>query len=295
MSISPPGAAAADPSPLWVRAFSRLPFPLLYGLASFVAFLSHRVFPHRMHVVRENLTKAFPDLDEASLRSVIGRFYLGFAQIAVEILKGATLPAGELRRRVRAVNMELPRAELAQGRTVLLMTAHQCNWEWQLQALALGLGYPYYVAYKPLRNAWAERLMYTIRTRFGAHLLPAPQLIPDLLKNKDVPRGISLAVDQEPPKDERKHWVHFLNRDTAFYMGADRIARATGHPVFFVHMRRISRGYYEIEFRLIAAANEKLRVGELTERYARDVEAQIRRSPPDWPWSHKRWRLSPRR
>jgi KDO2-lipid IV(A) lauroyltransferase len=32
-------------------------------------------------------------------------------------------------------------------------------------------------------------------------------------------------------------------------------------------------------------------VGELTERYAQRVEAQIRESPPDWPWSHKRWRL----
>jgi lauroyl/myristoyl acyltransferase len=34
-----------------------------------------------------------------------------------------------------------------------------------------------------------------------------------------------------------------------------------------------------------------LRTGELTERYARLVEEQIHAAPPDWPWSHKRWRL----
>ena len=37
--------------------------------------------------------------------------------------------------------------------------------------------------------------------------------------------------------------------------------------------------------------DEKLAPGELTERYARMVEKQIRDAPPDWPWSHKRWKL----
>jgi hypothetical protein len=31
--------------------------------------------------------------------------------------------------------------------------------------------------------------------------------------------------------------------------------------------------------------------GEITERYARCVEAQVRASPPDWTWSHRRWKL----
>ena len=31
--------------------------------------------------------------------------------------------------------------------------------------------------------------------------------------------------------------------------------------------------------------------GALTDRYARLVEAQIHAAPPDWLWSHKRWKL----
>ncbi len=37
--------------------------------------------------------------------------------------------------------------------------------------------------------------------------------------------------------------------------------------------------------------DEKLKPGEITERYARLVETQIRSAPADWPWSHKRWKL----
>jgi KDO2-lipid IV(A) lauroyltransferase len=61
--------------------------------------------------------------------------------------------------------------------------------------------------------------------------------------------------------------------------------------VFFIAMRRVSRGHYEMTFKPLAPGGEKLVTGELTERYARLVEEQIRAAPPDWPWSHKRWRL----
>ena len=46
-----------------------------------------------------------------------------------------------------------------------------------------------------------------------------------------------------------------------------------------------------MEFTSLATAGEALGAGELTERYARRVEAQIRAAPADWPWSHMRWRL----
>jgi len=41
----------------------------------------------------------------------------------------------------------------------------------------------------------------------------------------------------------------------------------------------------------MSTRGETLPPGALTERYARLVEAQIRAAPPDWPWSHKRWKL----
>jgi KDO2-lipid IV(A) lauroyltransferase len=82
-----------------------------------------------------------------------------------------------------------------------------------------------------------------------------------------------------------------LNRDTAFFVGAEEIARVTRYPVFFAAMRRTARGLYVMQFASLAAAGESTAPGELTERYAHLVEAQIRASPPDWPWSHKRWRL----
>jgi len=275
----------------WARLVARLPLATLYGLASFFGWLTFRFFPYREHVVRENLSKAFPAFDEPQLREVMRRYYLGFAQMLMEIIKSVRMPADELGRRVRILNLEAPRAFLAQGQPVLLVAAHQCNWEWMLLALSIELGYPVDAAYKPLVNPWAEREMKKLRTRFGSRLVPAKELLPDILKRRGVVRAVAMVADQEPTTSEHKYWTHFLGRDTAFYMGPEEIARVTRFPVFFIAMRRTARGYYEMEFQPLAADGKIGPAGSLTERYARLVEQQIHAAPPDWPWSHKRWKL----
>jgi Kdo2-lipid IVA lauroyltransferase/acyltransferase len=276
----------------WARLLACLPLNTLYGITGFLGWLTYRVYPYREHVVRENLGKAFPEFDETQLRAVIRNYYFGFAQMLAEIIKSASLPAAEIRRRVRIVNLEAPRRQLDAGQSVLLVAAHQCNWEWMLLALSLELGHPVDAAYKPLVDNWAEREMKKLRTRFGSRLVPAKELLADIIQRRDVVRAVAMVADQEPTTSEHKHWTRFLGRDTAFYMGAEEIARVTRFPVFFIAMRRTARGCYEMEFEPLSVVGETLSSpGELTERYVRRVERQIRAAPADWPWSHKRWKL----
>jgi Kdo2-lipid IVA lauroyltransferase/acyltransferase len=287
-----PGTAAPLPrSAWWVRVLSRLPFAALYALSSFIGWLAFRFFPHRDEVVRTNLSLCFPELDAAAITDIRRGYYSGFADVLVEVIKSATLPAEEIRRRVRIVGMEQAQALLAQGQTVLLAAAHQCNWEWMLLALSLELGFPLDAAYKPLVDSWAEREMKKVRSRFGSRLVPAKELLADIIKRGKVVRAIAMVADQEPTTSEHKHWTRFLNRDTAFYMGPEEIARVTRFPVFFIGLKRTARGFYEMSFTPLSARGESLKPGELTERYVRRVEQQVRDAPPDWPWSHKRWKL----
>lgn len=275
----------------WLRALGHLPFWSGYIFASLLAFLAWRVFPYRAHVVRENLEKCFPGMGESALRKCMRDYYRGFADVVVEVVKSAAVPGAEIGRRVAFEGIEPVRASLASGKSVLLLAAHQCNWEWMLQKTALDLGFPLDAAYKPLKNRFGDREMLRVRSRFGARLVPAQNLLNDMLRRGRVTRAIAMIADQEPKTAERNYWTRFLNRDTAFYLGPEEIARVTHLPVFFVGMRRVARGYYRLEFEPLTNGAERLPPGELTERYARALEAQIRNAPPDWPWSHKRWKL----
>jgi len=282
---------APAPSVWWARLVARVPLGVLYACAGAVGWLTWRLFPYRQQLVRDNLIKAFPAFSDGELRETMRRYYLSFAQMLMEIIKSANMTAQELRRRVRVVNLEAPRALLESGQSVLLVAAHQCNWEWMLLSLSLELGFPLDAAYKPLVNSWAEREMKKLRTRFGGRLVPAKDLLADIIQRRGVVRAVAMVADQEPTTSEHKYWTRFLGRDTAFYMGPEEIARATHFPVFFIALRRIARGQYEMEFQPLAAAVAGAPPGELTERYARLVEQQIHAAPPYWPWSHKRWKL----
>jgi KDO2-lipid IV(A) lauroyltransferase len=289
---SPADASPGDLRPSWwVRALASLPLPVLHALGRSFAFLATHVVPYRPKVVRENLSRAFPGLDEAGLKALARDYYRGYGDVMVEIVKSAAIGRDELRDRMVIKDMELLRAPLAAGTPVVLAAAHQCNWEWILLALSADLGHPVDAAYKTLTDPWADREMRALRSRFGARMVESGRVMRDLIARRRQPRVIALVADQEPVASERRHWTTFLNRDTAFFMGPEVIAQTLGYPVFFVAIRRIGRGRYEARFEPLWAPGDTDAPG-ITERFARRVERQIHDAPADWPWSHKRWRLS---
>lgn len=283
--------APAPTQPFWLRTLSLVPLPLLYGLCGGLAWLAFRVARMRLPVVLANIRGCFPDLDAAAVQRIASDHYRQLGQMIAEVVCSARLTPEQFMAHVSVRNIELPRNLLSQGRPVLLVAAHQANWEWVLQAMALQLGYPLDVGYKPIKNPAVDRAMNIIRTRFGAHLVPAKELLADLLQRRHIVRGIAMLADQEPTTSDHQHWVKFLGRDTAFYMGPEQMARATRYAAVFVALRRVRRGQYEVEFMRLADAGEQLSPGEFTTRYARLVEAEIRAAPGDWTWGHRRWKL----
>jgi KDO2-lipid IV(A) lauroyltransferase len=288
---APPDSDDEGASPLWTRFLARWPWPALYALSSFLAFLAFYVVGHRKKLIRHNLDIAFPELSVAERERIRRDYYRGFADVMVEIAKMPRLTTEAIRERVSVRNVDLVREPLEAGRPVLIVAAHQCNWEWMLHGLALVLKFPTDAAYKPLRNAWAERFMMQARSRFGSRMVPAQDLLADVLKRLRIARAVCMVADQEPRTSEYKHWTRFLNRDSAFFMGAEHIAKATRYEAFFLRNRRVRRGHYELELLPLARPDEQLPPGAFTERYARLVEKQIREHPADWLWSHKRWKL----
>lgn len=276
---------------MWLRLVAGAPLWLLYAVTAVLMFLVFRVFRARVGVVRGNLQTCFPDRSAGDISRLVAGHYYQVAQTVAEAFKAAGMSRADFAARVHMKNLALAQDWLAQGRPVLLVAAHQANWEWVLHALALNLGYPLDVGYKPIKSPWAEKLMYTIRTRFGAHLVPAKELLADMLRRRNIVRGIAMLADQEPLSSEHKQWLTFLGRDTAFYMGPEQMARATRYGALFVALRRVARGHYEIEFMPLAASGEKLEPGEFTVRYARLVEQEILAAPQDWTWGHRRWKL----
>lgn len=274
-----------------VKFLSRLPWWALYAFSSLLYFLAYYVARHRRTVIRDQLARVFPDLPEKDRIAIHKRFMHNFCDVLVETLKSFSMQPAEMIERARFVDSSAVRRRLQAGQSVMLVTSHLCNWEWLLQGVALQLGFPVDAAYKPLHDAWADRLMLKVRSRFGARLIPAKQLLTDFLQRRAIVRAVAMNADQAPVSTDKRHWTLFLGQDTAFYVGAEQIARATRLPIIYVLMRRIKRGFYEIETRELWDGREIVAPNGITERYARSCEEDVLAHPADWLWSYRRWKL----
>jgi KDO2-lipid IV(A) lauroyltransferase len=277
--------------PWWLRLLSSLPLGAWYGFATVLAFLLDRVFRARRDVIDMQLRACFPDKDAAWLAATRTAFYRNFADVSVEVVKAVTIDPAEIDRRVRFEDVDAATAALAAGQSIIIVTSHNCNWEWALLKLGTGFDHPVHATYKPLKGRWGDRLMMTIRSRFGAQMIPARRLLMRVMRYRGPARIIAMVADQAPTSSGVRYFTQFMGLDTAFFVGPEAIARAGKLPVFYIAMRRESRGHYCMRFVQIAAAGEELASGAMIERYAAEIERATRERPPDWLWNYRRWKV----
>jgi KDO2-lipid IV(A) lauroyltransferase len=134
-------------------------------------------------------------------------------------------------------------------------------------------------------------MMLTIRSRFGAEMITAKRLLIRVMRYRGPARIIGMVTDQAPTSSGVRYFTQFMGLDTAFFVGPEAIARSGKLAVFYIAMRRESRGHYLMDFVPIAEAGEPLATGELIERYASAVERVTRERPPDWLWNYRRWKV----
>ncbi len=178
-----------------------------------------------------------------------------------------------------------------EGRSVIGLCSHYNNWEW-FSAVQLVTPFRVLTVYKPLKNEYFDQFILKLRTKFGTWASPMQNILRDLLKfrNEKILTMSGFIADQTPPPDEHAYWTTFLNQETGFFRGAEKLAVKYDMPVIFVSIAKIKRGYYEVAFELMTDHPGKEAPDFITSRYAELLEAVIREKPEYWLWSHRRWK-----
>ena len=181
------------------------------------------------------------------------------------------------------------------GRDWIAMTAHFGCWEycsyWGLYERSQML----VAVYHPLRSKVMERLYQRLRNYENSMTVAMKDSLRFYLRNREC--GVDgknlvmgLIADQNPPRRPDSHWFRFLNQDTIFFDGGEKLALRCKLPVYFVRMDRLRRGRYQMSFEPIYDGEEQVAEYEITERYVRKLEAMISEHPELWMWSHRRWK-----
>jgi KDO2-lipid IV(A) lauroyltransferase len=277
-----------------LRLLAWTPLPLLYVYGDILHFLTFYVFRWRVDLARRNLAAAFPDMPAAERESILRQNYRNLARTLMEAFWGARASGEALMARVAFENPEVIEKYKAAQQSVVLLTAHTCNWEWLLLAAGARFGITIDAVYKTLRLKVVDAFTRDMRSRFGGNPIPFENFVFELLKRAGQARAYGLLADQTPVKRMPKYWTKFLNQDTAFFLGPERIARYLDAPVLYVEMKRAGKGRYSVRLHVIAEPPyEDDDAGvKIAEAYARGLEATIRAHPADWLWIHNKWKYA---
>jgi Kdo2-lipid IVA lauroyltransferase/acyltransferase len=273
----------------FVYALSLLPFWLLYGIADALFVFVYYIFPYRKSVVMENLRGAFPEQTERERRWIARRFYRNLIDNFLEAIKLLSISPRQLSKRFRCDYSLLERL-YAEGRSCQVHLGHTFNWEYANAEFSAKTDFEFLVVYMPIGMPSIDRLFRHLRHKFGTILLPATDMRNAMMPYRNRRYALALVADQNPGRPQDSYWCDFLGRPAPFVKGPERGARLHDIPVVFVSMRKEKRGHYSAVLSMGADSPRDLPEGELTLRFVRFLENEIREQPEIWLWSHRRWK-----
>jgi KDO2-lipid IV(A) lauroyltransferase len=275
-----------------LKVVSRLPLPVLYVISDVIFLITFYVIRYRRKVVMENLVKSFPHKTSEDLKQIERLFYRNLCDYAAETLRLLTISKKELQRRVVFTNADVIKEFTNKNHSVLILAAHQFNWEWLLAAGCFNLPVPVDFVYQPQSSNLANAFSIAIRTRFGGHPVKRETVGREALRRKQIVRATAIVADQYPGHfNHRKYWATFLSQRTAFFHGISQLATLADAGAYFAAIRKTSRGHYEVTLIKLASPpySEESSLS-IIDRYIEESEKVIHGQPEGWLWSHKRWK-----
>jgi Kdo2-lipid IVA lauroyltransferase/acyltransferase len=268
---------------------SLLPLNILYLFSNGISSFLYHVLKYRRKVVFDNLRNSFPDKKLSELLKIEKGFYQHFCDIFIEAVKILTISKAQVKKRFKVKNPEVIEGLYKKEKSAILYAAHLGNWEW-MASLPLHIPHQFLSFYQAQSNTYFDELMILIRERFNNICVESKSGYKTLM-NYSEKNQLTLTCmigDQSPALKSTKHWTIFLHQETAFLIGAARLAQKCQQVLVYPRMTEIKRGYYEFEF-IVMEDNDDSR--EMINAYAKLLEENITAQPTLWLWSHRRWKL----
>lgn len=267
---------------------SILPFRALYLLSDGLCY-GLRLSGYRKKVILKNLQNSFPEKTQAEIQLICKAYYRYLCDLILETLRTLRMSETESKQRC-AFHVPAWLTKLQEEKkSFIIVMGHYGNWEWAGPSFSLNTGFQLVVIYRPLSNIYFEKMMCSMRTRFGTRITPVNLTLRDMVANRKDLTATAFIADQTATKDHA-YWMTFLNQDTAVFTGPEKLAIKFNYPVVYMNVQRPRRGYYEVFPELLIENPSLAKENEITEMFMARLEEEILRDPIPWLWSHRRWK-----
>ena len=274
---------------IWI--ISRFPMRVLYIISDLFYILVFYIIRYRKEVVLDNLKLAFPKRPEEELLKIRKKFFKHLMDLMVESIKAFSISEKEVVKRYTYKNPELIEKYRKEGKSIALVGAHLANWEWSFN-LPLFIDCKINGAYTSLGNKYFDKIVKNSREKFGYNCYKSSKTVRAIHRDySNKIQGVYLLLsDQSPQLEHTVYWQKFLNVNVPIYTGAESLAKRFNLVVINCLTKKTKRGYYEAEFQLITDKPNEFENYEITDKYIKLTEENIKNQPEFYLWSHNRFK-----
>ncbi len=279
---------------LFSKVVAALPWRCVYIISDFFTFVLSTI-RYRKKVALTNLARSFPEKTQKELSKILKESYRHISDMFVEIMKTERMTKAQLEERMEIKGIDILKKIYEDGKSVITLVAHSGTWEWMPARLQMLSQHQQYIAFKPLTNKRFDKFMQMSRQHFfKGRLVDYRTIFHFILRNRAELRSYILIADQTPTKGEIGYWADFMNQKTGFFGGHEKMAAKLGFGVVYIENKRIGRGRYISEIKLITADASKESEHYITKKYSELLEQSLHEQPENWLWTHKRWKHQPK-
>ena len=275
-----------------LKSLSILPLKVLYFISRILSFLLIKVIKYRTQVVDKNLTLTRRFFKSHDLLNVKYRFYKYFVDLYMEVIKMNSVNKNFFIKNFKVNNIKDLNDFYDQGKSVMLMLSHYSGYEWCI-SLPYYLKHDVAAVYSPLKNKPVNNFIVKSREKHGISLFSRYSAFRKIFKKEKQgkPTLYGLVADQSPQLSSKNlFWTKFLDQKVPVFTGPEVIAKKYKMPVVYGEMKRVERGSYIINFKLISLDASKEKDHVITKKYLRLIEEQIKIDPSLYLWTHNRFK-----
>jgi KDO2-lipid IV(A) lauroyltransferase len=238
---------------------------------------------------RDNLQRAFPELSETAIGSIVAGMWDNLGRVAVEYPHLRKIRVFEPGGRVETHGLEHVDQAVAAGRQMIIFSGHIANWE--IAALAtVQYGLPVAQIYRAANNPRVDRMITRFRGDSG-DLIPkgavaARRAIAALRRGAHLTMLADQKMNDGVP-------VPFFGRPAMTAPALASLALRFDCDVLPARVERLRGAHFRLTvfppLPLARSGDHHADVAVVMARVNKTLEAWIRDRPEQWFWLHRRW------
>ena len=238
-------------------------------------------------IIKNNLTKFDNSLTSERISNISKEMWGNYGRILSEYPYISSFRKGDLDKYIKIENLE-KLEEIKKGQPVIFISAHFSNFE--LMAMVIEkAGVRLSTIYRPLNNKMINSIMEPLRKNYICknQIKKGINGVRESLKFFKQGVSVAIMIDQRVSEGEK---INFFNHPAFTTTIPAQFVKKFGCKIQPVHIERYDKIYFKVCFDDQIIIKDDEDNASISLKLNQWLENKIRKNPPQWIWTHNRWK-----